>query len=722
MTARRIKTGLQLTALIATGAAAIVATGALTAAPSQSQLELGRKAYDQYCSVCHGESYGGAFGPPVSGDAFVARWNARGAEAFAQHVRTMPPAAPGTLTDEQYDALVALLRDVNKMPAVEAGALPAAPAAGPAGEGPHGGKVTTSETRDLVAEDYHAQLRALAGTSDPVAEAYQAQLQALVNKLTPVTDEMLQKPAPGEWLNWRRTRDALGYSPLDQINKGNAASLTLAWSLPLGAGTNAITPLVHDGVMFVDSGNVQALDAKTGDQIWRFERKSKPLRLPFTQTRGIAIYGDAIYTPTTDNHVLALDMRSGKPRWDVMLAPVQKDKLQISAAPLAVKGKIIQGVAGCQGSDYKGGCFVVALDAATGKEAWRFHTIARPGQVGGDSWNGAPVEERFGGSVWTAPSYDPDLDLLYVGVAQTYKVATLLQPNARKGESRDALYTNSTVALRPDSGKIAWHFQHFPGDVWDLDWAFERSIVPIGGKKTVVTLGKLGIIDALDAKTGRYLWSKDLGLQNLVTAIDPRTGRKTYDPALVPERGKSRRVCPGALGARNWPATAIDPVTGKLFIPLAESCMDISLLDTTDTPVGDMRLDIIKRPDTDGNLGRLTAVDLAGHDVAWNKRSRMAPASAMLATGGGILFEGSLDRRFRALDSATGKVLWETRLDDSPYSFPITYAVDGTQYVAVVTGGGMPLDLGFRVFTPETQGVTRQRTLYVFKLGGPDAK
>lgn len=695
----------------ATGVAVLMGASALVAAPSKDQLELGRKVYEQDCAVCHGASYTGAFGPPVSGEAFVQKWMARGPEAFAEHVRTMPPAAPGTLSDEAYDALVALLRDVNKMPpaganAVEPAPASATPAAAPltASGAPHGGMTLT------------------AGPTDQFAQAYQARLQELVQGLAPVTDEMLQKPAPGSWLNWRRTRDALGYSPLDQINKDNAASLTLAWALPLGSGTNAITPLVHDGVMFLDSGNIQALDAKTGDEIWRFERKSRPLRLPFSQARGIAIYGDAIYTPTTDNHMISLDMRTGKVRWDVKLAPVEQDKLQLTAAPLAVKGKIIQGMSGCQGQDYKGGCFVVALDAATGKEVWRFHTIARPGQPGGDSWNGAPVDERFGGSVWTGASYDADLDLVYVGAAQTYKIGTLLKPNTRKGASGDALFTNSTLALRPDTGKLAWHFQHFPGDVWDLDWAFERNVLDLAGRKTVLTMGKQGIIDALDAKTGRYLWSRDLGLQNLITAIDPRTGRKTVDGGLLPELDKPKVVCPGALGARNWPATAIDPATGKLFVPMVESCMKITLLGDAGTPTGDMRLELIKRPDTDGNLGRVTALDLAGKDVAWTNRGRMTPASAMLATAGGVLFEGSLDRRFRALDSATGKVLWETRLDDSPYSFPITYAVDGVQYVAVVTGGGMPFDLGFRAFTPETQGITRQRTLYVFRLGAASEK
>lgn len=684
---------------VALGVMSIIIASAVTAAPSDSQIELGRKVYEKNCAACHGGTFAGAFGPPLSGKTFVSKWLSANPDAFAEHVRTMPPSNPGGLGDEEYEALTALLRIVNGLP-----------------EGPPsraGAKV--EPTGEAPVPNHEGA--AIAGPVDETYQKYRARLQALVDHLPPVTDAMLQNPDPADWLNWRRTRDSLGFSPLKQINKDNVARLSVAWALPLGPGSNGITPIVHGGVIFVDSGSVQALDARTGDVIWRFKRTAKPARLPTTQAHGLAIYGDSIYQPTTDNHVIALDMRTGQVRWDTVLAADPKDLLQILAAPLAVKGKIIQGMSGCQGTAYKGGCFISALDAATGKEVWRFHTIARPGQPGGDSWNGAPVDRRFGGSVWTAPSYDPDLDLLYVGTGQTYNISTLLgKTSGRPGQSNDALFTDSTLALRPDTGALAWHYQHFPGDVWDLDWAFEQTILPIHGRKTVLTIGKLGIIDALDAKTGRYLWSKDLGLQNLVTGIDPNTGRKIYDRNKLPAQNEQKTVCPGASGARSWPATAVDPGTGKLFVPMAEGCMSITLLSTPDRVMGGMGVELIKRPDSDGNFGRVAAVDLYGGKDGWTHRGRAASASAILATAGGLVFEGSLDRRFRARDSETGDVLWEVRLDDSPLAYPISFMADGNQYVAVVTGGGMPWDLSFRVFTPEEQAPIRQRTLWVFKL------
>jgi alcohol dehydrogenase (cytochrome c) len=411
-------------------------------------------------------------------------------------------------------------------------------------------------------------------------------------------------------------------------------------------------------------------------------------------------------------------MRTGKLLWDTPIAGPE-GRLQTTAAPLVVKGKVIQGVSGCQGDAFAGGCYIVALDAETGKEAWRFHTIARPGEKGGDSWNGAPTEKRYGGSVWTTPSFDVDTGLLYFGTAQTYNIATLTGPGgSNKPGSKDALHTNSTLAIDPDTGKLAWSYQHFPGDIWDLDWSFEQTVITIAGRKAVVTIGKLGIVEAVDAKTGKYLWSLDLGLQNLVTAIDPKTGRKTYDPSMIPEKGQTKRVCPGALGVRNWLATAADPTSGQLFVPIVESCMNIGMRDTGDGPSGDMLLETLAMSGNGGQHGRVAAIDLATRKVTWTNRRRAPAASAILATAGGLVFEGSLDRWFRALDSASGKVLWQARLDDSPHGFPITYMAGDTQYVAIVTGGGTPHDFIYRSFTPEFRIPARQRTLWVFKLAG----
>jgi len=657
----------------------------------------GQDAYVNHCASCHGPSLGGGFGPPLMGDGFVARWGQAAPDALLNYVKKMPPSDPNSLDPATYAEITNFIRTANQLPA--AGAAAAASAA-PTPKRP------SAHIVPPIARNYDAAYTAARQHRDDLA-----------NRVTPVTDAMQRAPRDEDWLLWRRDQASHGFSPLHQIDRSSVGQLRLAWSLALSHSTNAITPLVHDGVMYIDSnGTVQALDAASGDVIWEYARPSSTTRVPLSQPRGIALYGNAVYVPTIDNHELALDAHTGKLLWDHELAQPD-DRLETTAAPLIVHGKVIQGVSGCQGQEYRGGCFIVALDAATGKELWRFHTIARGNQPGADSWNGAPTDERFGGSVWTAGSYDPELNLVYFGTGQTYKISTLLRANARPGRSKDALFTNTTLALNPDTGKLVWYYQHFAGDVWDLDWAFEQTLLslptPQGPRKAVATIGKLGIIDVVDAKTGHYLWSHDLGLQNLVTAIDPKTGHKTFDPALVPEVDHPKLVCPSGLGVRNWLATSYDPDKGNLYVPMVANCMNIAF---KKDEVGEFDLATIVPPNSDGNFGRVAAFNLKTQKTAWTDEHRAAEASALLATAGGLVFEGTLDHWFRALDSDSGETLWQARLDDSPHSYPISFMADGVQYVAVVTGGGTPHDIIFRNFTPEFIHTNRGKTLWVFSL------
>jgi len=199
----------------------------------------------------------------------------------------------------------------------------------------------------------------------------------------------------------------------------------------------------------------------------------------------------------------------------------------------------------------------VALDSQTGAEAWRFYTVARPDEPGGNTWNGLKLEDRQGGSVWTAGSYDPELNLAFVGPAQSYDTGPLRNPVNQPGITNDALYTDTTIAINPDTGKLVWHYQHMPNDQWDLDWAFERQVIRLPGpggqpRKLVVTAGKPGVYDALDASTGKYAFSFDMGLQNFITAIDPTTSAKSVNPDLIPGAGKPINVCPSEVGGRNW--------------------------------------------------------------------------------------------------------------------------------------------------------------------------
>jgi alcohol dehydrogenase (cytochrome c) len=383
---------------------------------------------------------------------------------------------------------------------------------------------------------------------------------------------------------------------------------------------------------------------------------------------------------------------------------------------------VMQGVSG----QAPGGNFIVGLDANTGAESWRFYTIARPGEPGGDSWNGLPLEKRSGGSVWTAGSYDPDLNLAYFGVGQTYDTGPLVHPVNQPGVTSDALYTDATLALNPETGKLAWYFQHIRNDQWDLDWAFERQLIPlrVNGvlRKLAITSGKMALYDAIDAATGKYVFSIDLGLQNVVTAIDPNSGDKTIDPRTLPGDGETKMVCPHVAGAKNWIPAAWSPVTRMLYVPLVESCMDLIPVKTGERAnlSSGVRWTVRPRPDSDGRYGRVMAIDLSTRKVVWTERQRAPVTTGVLATAGGLVFEGSLDRVFRARDDSSGKVLWQARLNDVPNSAPISYAVGGRQYVAIVVGNGGPQPEAWTPLVSEIQNPPDRgaATVWVFELSG----
>jgi len=653
------------------------------------------------CGSCHGAALEGGVSPPLSGEQFRAKWSAPGGEALLQYIRTqMPPAAPRSLPDETYRRITSFILAQNGLPPMAAAPqqrpTPPAAAAQPA---PGRGAQNAA---------------AVARWTDQAARDGIAQRRQKLDRLTPVTTAVLAKPKDQDWLHFRRNYESQGYSPLKAINRANAGQLGLAWSLSLEPGTNQITPLVHDGVMFLHSNSaVYALDAATGDVLWI---SRLPERRPgglVTNPRGMAIYGSSVIVGTPDNHILSLDARSGAVNWNKEIQGVGGRSL--SAAPMVVRGKVIQGVSGCAGGVNPGGCFIVALDATTGAEAWRLNTIERPGGAT-DSWGGVPLEQRYGGSVWATGSYDPQLNLVYFGVAQTYRIGPMMAPVRGPNTTTDGLYTNSTLAIDPDTGKLVWHYQHVQREIWDLDWSFERQLTDlrVGGvnRRVVMTMGKIGILDVLDARTGKYISSADMGLQTLVSSIDPETGAKHIDARFYPPAGQEIEHCPWAGGGRNFPATAYDPGLGMLYVPATEACQTFSWTAAT----GANRWTPIPLPGTDGKLGRVQAIDIASGKTVWTQRRRAPPSSAVLSTAGGLIFEGDRDRWFRASDSRTGRVLWQTRLSAAPNAFPVSYEAGGEQFVSVTSGGGGAIDVGMRTMTPEINATAAQgNTLWVFK-------
>ncbi len=521
---------------------------------------------------------------------------------------------------------------------------------------------------------------------------------SVIDNVTPVTDEMLLNPPDGDWLMWRRTYNGWGYSPLDEINKDNVDQLQLAWAWGMTpGGRTQETPLVHDGVMYIQNSThlIQALNAATGELIWEYQYEL-PDDVNPSGERSKAIYGDTLILATRDAHIIALDTKTGELVWDQQVADYSKG-WGYSSGPIVANGVIIQGMTNC-GNAEPGGCFITGHDAETGEELWRVHTIARGDTPEGNSWNGLPLESRHGGSAWISGAYDPDQNLVFMGVGQPYpwnaEISGLLPASTEPGVTNDALYTDSTLAIDPNTGELKWYHQYLKNDTLDLDYVYERLLVdlPFNGedRKQVVTTGKLGIIESLDRTTGDWLWAKETVPQNVVASIDQETGEKTINPDAMPHLGQTTVNCPADPGGKAWQATSYSPKTNILYLPTVEFCSN-----TTPNPLdpgeiytggGLQTYARVPRPDSDGNIGQVRAVNLTDQSEVWEYRQHAPVTSSTLPTAGGVVFVGTLDRKLLAFDDETGDLLWTSpTLGNSLESFPITYEANGKQYVAIVS-------------------------------------
>lgn len=556
---------------------------------------------------------------------------------------------------------------------------------------------------------------------------------ALLAKLAPVDPKMLASPPSADWLMWRGNYGGWGYSTLDKINKQNVSRLQLAWSWAMIPGRVEGTPLVHDGVMFLQQycNYVQALDAKTGDLLWEYRRPVvKHQNTLACNNRSAAIYGDKLIIGTYDANLVALNVRTGKVVWEQKVGDYTLGHAY-SGGPIIAGDKVIAGMTGCFYYN-QGGCWITAHDVNTGKEIWRTNTIAGPGTPGDKTWNGVPMSQRYGGSVWSSGTFDPDTNTLYFGTA----VPIPWGSSQRGTGDGAALYTNSTLAIDAKTGKIKWYFQHFPHDEWDLDHTFVRLIVDTeiapdasevnwiapnlvrGEKRRVLTgiPGKTGVVWTLDAKTGDFLWARNTIEQNVMLGVDAKRRTGILNPAVKPSTDKSVFVCPSLLGGANWQAPAYSPRTNTMYAPLNNSCMDYRLNEVDPKPGayhGSARSTMSIAPSAKGNLGTLIAVDAKTGKTKWQLNQRAAFPSSVLATAGGLVFAADDNRRLRAFDEESGKVLWEQILGSRPGGFPITYEVDGEQYLAVPAGSGL---IQFSGLTPELSVPDNGNMLYVFKL------
>ena len=572
--------------------------------------------------------------------------------------------------------------------------------------------------------------------------AQQPVIPALLESFVPVTPEMLRSPDPDDWISFRNGYALWGYSSLDQIDVDSVHELQLVWSRAMNEGYQEVEPIVYDGVMFLANVEdiVQALDATTGDLLWEYRRPLPDNIAGVTGTRyryrNVSIYGDKIVLATNDAFLVALDARTGEVVWETQRADYNERVAQ-TAGPVIIDGKVVNGSRCNPNSPRPGGCFISAHDIDSGEELWRINTAATPDQAGGDTWGGLPRAARRHASAWMVGSYDPILNLTYWG---TGPPAPLPEPLRGAGKA-DLLYTNSTLALDPDTGEMAWYFQHLPRDNWDLDHVFERMIVETelapdpaevpwinpdlraGERRKVITgiPGKTGLIWTLDAETGEFLWARPTVYQNIMTGLDLRTGRPSFDESTAPTSVQTPSfACPHLLGGKNQPSGAYSPDTDALYMPLNNACMDIAMSVEEAGPSDgyDIRVQVRHLPDVEPEtapVGRVEAVSASTGRTLWSHQQRAPIYGSLLATGGNLVFSGDVVRRFRAHHSETGEILWETILNGPVSARPMTYRVNGRQYLAIGSGG-QTQGTNFLQLTPELNTPSGSNTLFVFAL------
>ncbi|HMH65817.1 MAG TPA: PQQ-binding-like beta-propeller repeat protein [Rhizomicrobium sp.] len=698
------------------GAVAVLAAGswlshALAQTPAkagpftEAQAQAGQAGYAQNCARCHdsGEA------PPLTGSGFLNVWGSRSTrDLFARVKDTMPVDNPGSLSAETVVPIIAYLLKKEGATAGTAAFTPttdvtintitageAPPQTAQVGDGRRG-RGANDPAGAAAAWDDNADAQLRRGV---IPFRTGITVEGTVAKYTPITEEMMLHPPAADWLMHYWNYQGWSHSPLKQINTKTVKNLQLRWVWSMDDGERQqITPLVHDGVMFVSNNftnRVQALNAKTGDLIW--ENTLGP-RLAGQQnaTRTMALYGDKLFYPATDANLYALDARTGKIDWKIKFSSFGNDKV---GGLMVADGMIVAGLGRCDERALADRCFIAAYDVNDGHQIWKFSTVAYSGEPGGDSWGTLTNDQRAGADAWIAGTYDPKLGVTYWGTGQAKSGARGIG---------DQLYSNATIALDVKTGKLKWYHQPAPDENLDLDEVYEKVLVDEGQQKLLLTTGKKGILWKLDRASGKFLDYKPAVFQNVFINIDRVTGRGTYRPDILNSKpSDTRPSCPSPAGGKNWPASSYVPEDDLIILPLDQICVSSGSMSGN-----------YEAPASDGYIARMSAYRAKDFKPVWTFQQRAPFLTSAMTTAGGVGFVGDWDRTFRAFDVKTGKTLWTTRLGTTAQGYPTTYMVDGEQFVAVPTGynGGSPEVRPVTMLALERNRPYSGHAVYVFAL------
>jgi alcohol dehydrogenase (cytochrome c) len=541
---------------------------------------------------------------------------------------------------------------------------------------------------------------------------------------------------PGNWITHHKDYSAHRFSTLDQVDASNVKNLKVAWTLQLGGiegggiwshGGLEGTPIVEDGFMYVTDGwgSVYKIDTHGGQGrlLWKMNPKTDhdwagAIACCGVDNRGVALYKNLVISHTLDGRLIATDKETGQVKWQRQVANPDKGEV-VTGAPLVVKNMAITGVAG---AEYGIRGWIAATNLDTHQEVWRTYTIPAKGEPGSETWGGENnAETSGGGSTWVAGSYDPATNTIVWGVGNPGPD----WDNAyRPG---DNLYTDSSLGLDADTGKIKWHFQHTPNDPYDYDSVAENVLVNVDGKKLALEADRNGIAYAIDRTSGKFEWAVPFVKKLTWTkGVNPKTGKpmeydptkqvQVYNPDATPTREKtSVDICPGNMGGKNWPPTAYNPRLKLWYIPVIESCNHITVKPekgrnkpraffTGGGPSQPVRI-----------TGSVTAVDVTTGKIAGKHMLPFPNLGGILATPD-LVFSSEPSGEVYALNAKTLKKLWSFNTGGGVNAPPITFSVDGKQYIAVLVGMGGAWDKWFIDSTPELKKMQPGSTLYVFSL------